>query len=85
MLPYVQRHKNVDYTQTDPVQRQSTSKIHYPHLASMEVCEQKFPVRQYSDTLPPSTYRHKLRWTKSATMPRFTSMHLTWGKNVTYY
>ena len=53
MLSYVPRHENVDCTQTDPVQRQSTPKLHYPHLASMEVCEPKFPVRQYSDTLPP--------------------------------
>jgi hypothetical protein len=48
MLSYVPRHENVDCTQTDPVQRQSTPKMNYPHLASMEVCEKNSPL----DSIP---------------------------------
>jgi hypothetical protein len=59
----IKAHSKPDILQA-PIQR-------HPPLAPIQVCEQKSSVIQHFYLPPPSTQRHKLRWTNSGTYGTF--------------
>jgi len=53
-----------------------------PLLAAMKVCEQKFPVIQFSILLSPLIYHHKWQWTNGGAMSGFDLFSLCRDANM---